>query len=160
MPRGNGQIHCHVSLLSLCNQTVGGTICTSIIYLMIHFHVSTCCWQYAVILLCSTEALQSSTYPTAKRGKSVAFWAFTYISIKIREEYKGFTSRNLNNSEQLKHHGLLYTCFKNWKILVRGFPGPPFLFPSPPRIHQDTASVCKFSFTHPKLLKCRVLISN
>lgn len=44
MLRGNGQIHCHISLLSLCNQTVSWREDLHFNhYLMTHLHVSTCC---------------------------------------------------------------------------------------------------------------------
>lgn len=63
MSRENGQSHCRISLLSFCNQT---TLWRQALhfnnYLMTHLHVSMCCQKHAVIFLCATELLQSSTY--------------------------------------------------------------------------------------------------
>lgn len=163
MSRGNGEIHCHTTLLSLCNQTVSWREdLHSNHYLMTHFHVSTYCWKNAVIFLthrkmrCFKAVLTPQLSGTNQwhSGHSPAFQS------RWGKTVRAFISRNLNNTKQLKFHGFLRTCLKNWKMLVRGFPGPHFLSPSPPHIHQDTASVLKSSSTHPKLLKCRFLISN
>lgn len=163
MSRENGEIHCHTALLSLCNQTVSWREdLHSNHYLMTHFYVSTYCWKNTVIFLthrkmrCFKAVLTPQLSGTNQWhfGHLVAFQSRWGKTIRV------FISRNLNNTKQLKFHGFLCTCLKNWKMLVRSFPGPRFLSPSPPHIYQDTASVLKSSSTHPKLLKYRFLISN